>query len=122
MVRHTAGRIYLIALLLSIIGFIVFLVMGGTNATESTGYDRTSLSVYPRVDYPGLLHEMLGKLAALGVNLSKIESRPSKGRLGDYVFYMDVQGHIRDGRVAEGVRELEKMAFVRVLGSYSRQY
>jgi prephenate dehydratase len=97
-------------------------VMISTNTTESTGYDRTSLSVYPRVDYPGLLHEMLGILASLGVNLSKIESRPSKGRLGDYVFYMDVQGHIRDDRVAEGVRELEKMAFVRVLGSYSRQY
>ena len=43
-------------------------VMVSTNTTESTGYDRTSLSVYPRVDYPGLLHEMLGKLAALGVN------------------------------------------------------
>ena len=97
-------------------------VVVSTNSTKPTGYDRTSLSIYPRVDYPGLLHEMLGKLATLGVNLSKIESRPSKGRLGDYVFYMDVQGHIRDERVADGVRELEKMAFVHVLGSYSRQY
>lgn len=97
-------------------------VMISSNETGSTGYDRTSLSIYPRVDYPGLLHEMLGVMANLGVNLSKIESRPSKGRLGDYVFYMDVQGHIRDDRVAEAVRELEKMAFVRVLGSYPRQY
>jgi chorismate mutase / prephenate dehydratase len=97
-------------------------VMISSNTTESTGYDRTSLSIYPRVDYPGLLHEMLGKMAALGVNLSKIESRPSKGRLGDYIFYMDVQGHIRDQRVAEAVLELEKMAFVRILGSFPRQY
>ncbi|MBW7995009.1 MAG: prephenate dehydratase [Candidatus Glassbacteria bacterium] len=97
-------------------------VMISANATEATGYDRTSLSLYPRVDYPGLLHEMLGKMAGLGVNLSKIESRPSKGRLGDYVFYIDVQGHIRDERVAEAVHELEKIAFVRVLGSYPRQY
>ncbi len=97
-------------------------VLISRNATESTGYDRTSLSIYPRVDYPGLLHEMLGRMAALGVNLSKVESRPSKGRLGDYIFYMDVQGHIRDQRVAEAVRELETMAFVRILGSYPRQY
>ncbi len=98
-----------------------FVVVSG-NRTEPTGYDRTSLSIYPRVDYPGLLHEMLGKLAGLGVNLSKVESRPSKGRLGDYIFYMDVQGHVRDERVAEALRELEKMAFVRCLGSYPRQY
>ncbi len=96
-------------------------VMISGNATEPSGYDRTSLSIYPRVDYPGLLHEMLGKLAALGVNLSKIESRPSKGRLGDYIFYIDVQGHVLDERVAEAIRELEKMAFVRTLGSYPRQ-
>ena len=47
---------------------------------------------------------------------------PRKGRLGDYIFYIDVQGHILDERVADAVGELEKMAFVRVLGSYPRQY
>jgi prephenate dehydratase len=97
-------------------------VLVSPRTTAPTGYDRTSLSIYPRVDYPGLLHEMLGHLAAQDVNLSKIESRPSKGRLGDYIFYVDVQGHRRDERVAGAIELLEKMAFVRVLGSYPRQY
>ncbi|MFH1071692.1 MAG: prephenate dehydratase [Candidatus Glassbacteria bacterium] len=92
------------------------------NSTKPSGYDRTSLSLYPQVDYPGLLHEMLGHLSSRGVNLSKIESRPSKGRLGDYIFYMDLQGHQSDERVAEAIEALKKMAFVRVLGSYPRQY
>jgi len=90
--------------------------------TSSTGYDRTSLAIYPQVDYPGLLHEMLGHFSSRGVNLSKIESRPSKGRLGDYIFFIDVQGHRKDERVAEALEVLKKIAFVKVLGSYPRQY
>ena len=92
------------------------------NPTSSTGYDRTSLAIYPQVDYPGLLHEMLGHFSSRGVNLSKIESRPSKGRLGDYIFFIDVQGHQKDERVAEALEVLKKMAFIKVLGSYPRQY
>ncbi len=90
--------------------------------TSTTGYDRTSLAVYPQIDYPGLLHETLGHFSSRGVNLSKIESRPSKGRLGDYIFFVDVQGHQQDERVAEALEDLKKMAFVKVLGSYPRQY
>jgi prephenate dehydratase len=90
--------------------------------TSPTGYDRTSLAVYPQIDYPGLLHETLGHFSSRGVNLSKIESRPSKGRLGDYIFFIDVQGHQRDERVAEALEVLKNMAFVKVLGSYPRQY
>jgi prephenate dehydratase len=69
-----------------------------------------------------LLHETLGHFSSRGVNLSKIESRPSKGRLGDYIFFIDVQGHQQDERVAEALEDLKKMAFVKVLGSYPRQY
>ena len=90
--------------------------------TISTGYDRTSLAIYPRVDYPGLLHEMLGVLAERKVNLSKIESRPSKGKLGDYIFFMDIQGHYQDKPVADAIQMLEKKSFVKILGSYRRQY
>ncbi|MCL4387442.1 prephenate dehydratase, partial [Patescibacteria group bacterium] len=56
------------------------------------------------------------------VNLSKIESRPSKGKLGDYVFYVDLQGHIEDENVKEALSEVEKVAFVKILGSYPRKY
>ena len=90
--------------------------------TSSTGYDRTILAVYPQIDYPGLLQEVLGHFASRGVNLSKIESRPSKGRLGYYIFFIDVQGHQQDERVAEALEVLKKIAFVKVLGSYSRPY
>ncbi len=97
-------------------------VLVGRATTEKTGYDRTSLAIYPQTDHPGLLFKLLGQFAQRGVNLSKIESRPSKGRLGDYIFFVDVQGHIQDQPVAGALDELRKMAFVKILGSYPRQY
>ncbi len=90
--------------------------------SKKTGYDRTSIAIYPQVDRPGLLHDMLGQFAARGINLTKIESRPSKGKLGDYIFYIDFQGHKTEKRVAEALEELEKSAFVTLLGSYPRKY
>lgn len=97
-------------------------VLIGRESAPRTDYDRTSLAVYPQVDHPGLLHNLLGLFAERGVNLSKIESRPSKGRLGDYIFFIDVQGHVEDERVAEAVERLRGIAFVKILGSYPRQY
>lgn len=91
-------------------------------ATKATGYDRTSLAIYPQIDHPGLLHDMLGRLAGKGINLSKIESRPAKGKLGDYIFFIDIQGHIQDPPVAEALEDLRKKAFLKVLGAYPRQY
>jgi len=97
-------------------------VLISRNQTQPTGYDRTSLSIYPQIDYPGLLYEMLGRIAARGINLSKIESRPSKGRLGDYIFFIDVHGHQQDSLIGAALDDLRKKAFVKVLGSYPRQY
>jgi prephenate dehydratase len=97
-------------------------VLVSYSSTKATGFDRTSLVIYPQIDHPGLLHEMLGLLAARGINLSKIESRPSKGKLGDYIFFIDIQGHIQDPAVIEALESLKKKAFVKVLGSYPRQY
>jgi len=97
-------------------------VQVGREMPSSSGYDRTSLALYPQTDHPGLLFKLLGQFAQRGVNLSKIESRPSKGRLGDYIFFVDVQGHIQDQPVAEALEQLRKMAFIKVLGSYPRQY
>ncbi len=99
-----------------------FVVLSRHSCCRPSGYDRTSLAIYPQVDYPGLLYEMLGLIASQGINLSKIESRPSKGRLGDYIFFLDVLGHREDERVAATLEELGRKAFLKVLGSYPRQY
>ncbi|MEA2063002.1 MAG: prephenate dehydratase [Gemmatimonadota bacterium] len=97
-------------------------VLVSEKTTQATSYDRTSLLLYPQIDHPGLLHDILGLLAARGINMSKIESRPAKGKLGDYIFFIDIQGHIQDTAVAEGLKDLSKKAFLKVLGSYPRQY
>lgn len=90
--------------------------------TKPTGRDRTSITVYPQIDRPGLLYEILGYFAKSDLNLTKIESRPSKGKLGDYVFYIDFQGHIAEKPTQEVIKELEKSAFVKILGSYPKKY
>lgn len=92
------------------------------NETSASGYDRTSITVYPQVDRPGLLWEILGYFKNNNVNLSKIESRPSKGKLGDYIFYIDLEGHITEESPKKVIAKLEKVAFVKILGSYPRKY
>ncbi|MBS3096313.1 prephenate dehydratase [Candidatus Woesearchaeota archaeon] len=92
------------------------------NDSKKTGYDRTSIALYPQVDRPGLLYEMLGEFAKRKINLTKIESRPSKGKLGDYIFYIDFEGHKSEKHIGEALNQLEKSAFVTVLGSYRRKY
>ena len=89
---------------------------------KKTGYDRTSIAVYPQVDRPGLLHDMLGQFAKRKINLTKIESRPSKGKLGDYIFFIDFQGHKSEKHVGEALKNIEDSSFVTVLGSYPRKY
>jgi len=95
-----------------------FFVISNTE-TKPTGYDRTSVTVYPQIDRPGLLWEIFNTNK---INLTKIESRPSKGKLGDYVFYLDFEGHIKEEKVKKALGALEKMAFVKALGSYERKY
>ena len=90
--------------------------------SKKTGYDRTSISVYPQIDRPGLLYEILGQFAKRKINLTKIESRPSKGKLGDYIFYIDFEGHKSEKNVAEALKKIKETAFVTVLGSYPRKY
>lgn len=90
--------------------------------TKSTGYDRTSICIYPQIDRPGLLRDFLDIFAKNKVNLTKIESRPSKGKLGDYVFYLDCEGHLSEENVKKSLSELEKTSFVKFLGSYPRKY
>jgi prephenate dehydratase len=86
-----------------------------------TGADRTSLFAFIADDHPGALLELLTELAVRGVNLTRIESRPTGDRLGRYFFSVDCEGHLADPRVGEALRALHRLcADVRVLGSWPR--
>lgn len=86
-----------------------------------TGDDLTSLAVYIAHDRVGALLAVLTELAVRGVNLTRIESRPTGERLGRYVFFLDCSGHVRDVRLGEALRGLRRIcADVRFLGSYPR--
>jgi len=90
--------------------------------TEPTGNDRTTLVAYLREDHAGALLELLSEFATRAVNLTRIESRPTKGRIGQYCFSIDCEGHIRDERVGDAVAALHRVcADVRYLGSYPRR-
>lgn len=86
-----------------------------------TGADKTTLVLYQRDDHPGGLLELLEQFAARGVNLTRLESRPTGEAMGSYCFSVDVEGHIADARVAETLMGLKRVcAQVRYLGSYAR--
>lgn len=85
-----------------------------------TGTDRTSL-VAVAADRPGALLEVLAEFALRGINLTRIESRPMKGRLGEYRFFLDCEGHIAEEAVGDTLAQLHRRcASVRFLGSYRR--
>jgi prephenate dehydratase len=86
-----------------------------------TGADKTSVVLFQREDRPGGLLELLEQFAARGINLTRIESRPNGGRLGDYCFSIDCEGHVNDERVGETLMGLRRVCSeVRFLGSYPR--
>jgi len=86
-----------------------------------TGADRTTLFAFIREDHPGALLQVLTEFAVRGINLSRIESRPTGDRLGRYFFSVDCDGHLADARVGEALSALRRVcADVRVLGSYAR--
>lgn len=88
---------------------------------EPTGSDRTSLVASIVDDHPGALLEILSEFAVRGVNLSRIESRPTGEGLGQYYFSIDCAGHVQDARVGEALSGLRRVcADVRFLGSYPR--
>jgi len=84
-----------------------------------TGNDKTSIVFSILRDRPGGLHNVLGDFAKRSINLTKIESRPTKRTLGDYFFFIDLQGHRADKAVFQALSEVKKKAsFFKVLGSY----
>ncbi len=96
-------------------------VVVGREMPEPTGRDKTSLAVYLERAEPGALWEVLGEFAKRRINLTKIESRPSKRGLGDYYFFIDLEGHVSDPLVEEALARIrERAAMTKVLGSYPR--
>jgi prephenate dehydratase len=87
-----------------------------------TGNDRTTLVAYLRENHSGALLEILSEFATRAVNLTRIESRPTKGRIGQYCFSIDCEGHIDDERVGDALAALHRVCGdVRYLGSYPRR-
>lgn len=96
-----------------------FVTVARTGVPKITGNDKTSIVIFQRNDRPGSLLSILQEFSARSINLSKLESRPTKQGLGDYCFIMDLDGHISDEVVADALRNImAKQADVKFLGSY----
>jgi prephenate dehydratase len=94
-------------------------VVVGRGIPGPTGHDKTSIVCFQREDRPGSLLAILQEFAARAINLTKLESRPTKRSLGDYCFFIDFQGHVAEELVADCLRDLAgKQAEVKFLGSY----
>ena len=92
----------------------------GKDAVTPSGKDRTSLLVTTN-NKAGALHQLLKPLASRNIGMSKIESRPSRRGVWEYVFFIDIDGHKDDKHVAEALAEIEhESAMVRILGSYPK--
>ena len=96
-----------------------FLVIGRHTARKS-GHDRTSIFIAIK-DKVGALYEVLSVLQKYQINMSKIESLPARTKAWEYVFFVDLDGHIEDASVQAALPELEELcAHVKMLGSYTR--
>ena len=96
-----------------------FLILGN-HMRKPTGQDKTSL-LSLTLDEPGTLLRLLAPLAQHGISMSKIESRPSKRGLWNYVFFLDIEGHMEEPLIAEALEEMKKASILfKVLGAYPR--
>ena len=93
----------------------------GLSDHAPTGRDKTSMAFTFDVDTPGLLYRTLGEFAERGINLFKVESRPTKHSLGEYIFLVDCAGHREESPMKDALSALsEPVSMLRVLGSYPR--
>ena len=117
-----AARVYKLKVLASDIedsphNITRFLVIGNTDVGK-TSCDKTSI-MFSIKDRVGALHDMLVPFKKYKINLTKIESRPSKKKAWDYYFFVDLKGHQDEPRIKKALLELEnKCNFLKVLGSY----
>ena len=86
-----------------------------------TGADKTTVVLYQRDDHSGGLLELLEQFATRGINMTRLESRPTKHSMGSYCFSIDLEGHVLDARIGEALMGLKRVcADVVFLGSYPR--
>ncbi|MBI2083001.1 MAG: prephenate dehydratase [Deltaproteobacteria bacterium] len=96
-----------------------FLILG-RKSPGRTGHDKTSI-LFSVKDEVGILFRMLKPFYQAGINLTKIESRPLKKKVWEYIFFLDMDGHLEEKRIATAIRELSRHClFVKVLGSYPK--
>jgi prephenate dehydratase len=87
----------------------------------STGFDKTSLCFSFADDSPGVLCKVLQEFAQRSINLTKVESRPSKESLGRYIFLIDIEGHHDDPTVSEALEQVrQETSLFKLFGSYPR--
>jgi len=97
-----------------------FVVLGNTDQPP-TGNDKTSLCFSFAEDKPALLYSVLGEFAQRNINLAKVESRPTKQSLGEYIFLIDIHGHRENTPVKEAIDALKQQSsMLRIFGSYPR--
>ena len=117
-----AGQLYGLKVLKSRIedninNFTRFLVLS-QKPPERTGKDKTSVMLSVK-DKVGALYELLRPFASHGLNLTKIESRPSRRKAWEYIFFVDIEGHVEEDRVRKALEEIKsRCLFLKVLGSY----
>ena len=98
-----------------------FVILADTDHSP-TGSDMTSLCFSFDDDRPGLLHSVLGEFAQRGINLGKIESRPTKQNLGSYIFLVDLEGHKEDARIRDALEGVHRhVSTVKIFGSYPKE-
>lgn len=96
-----------------------FVLVARDGIPPPTGHDKTSIVCFQGADHPGSLHSILGQFSARDLNLTKLESRPTKKGLGDYCFVIDLEGHVDDEVIADCLRDLHaQLPAVKFLGSY----
>jgi prephenate dehydratase len=96
-----------------------FVLVGRDAVAAPTGHDRSTIVCFQDADRPGTLYAILGRFAARDINLTKLESRPTKQGLGDYCFVIEFEGHVADDVVADCLADLQAhLARVKFLGSY----
>ena len=83
-----------------------FVTVARSGIPAPTGHDRTSIVCFQRADHPGSLFGILSQFAARTINLTKLESRPTKKALGEYCFIIDLEGHVDDELIADCLRDL----------------
>jgi prephenate dehydratase len=96
-----------------------FVMVTKDKIPNMSGNDRTTIACFQHSDKPGSLHSIVGKFSARGINLTKLESRPTKKKLGQYCFIIEFEGHIQNPVIADCLMDLHtELASLKFLGSY----